>query len=269
MDISPLLNALSQASFHLIAFSLALSRLGGVILVTPAFTRIGLTGIIKGGVGLALAIPLAPMIGGAVAGQEFTPEWFASLVFKEMFVGILIGLVMGVPFWAAETAGDILDLQRGTSMATLIDPSSDQSGVLGAFLVMALLALFYASGGLVLLVGVIYDSYQIWPVGRFLPLLSPEAGLLLLGLLDKVFTMGLMLVAPLVLALFLSDVALALLARAAPQMQVFDLSLSVKSLVLVLLIVLYSSFMFDYMGKDLATLLEGRRQLEIMRGPSP
>lgn len=267
MDLVPLLDVLKQASIYLIAFSLGLARMTGVMIIAPVFNRLGVTGAIRAGVGLALAIPLAPMISEVVSSQPFTIGGLAVFLFKEIFAGLLIGLVMGIPFWAAETAGAILDLQRGSSMATLVDPSgSDETSILGTLFIMASLAIFYGSGGLDLLIGAIYDSYGVWPVGHLLPVLSREAGVLFLMLLDKVFTMGLMLAAPLVIALLLSDLVLALVSRAAPNLHVFDLSLSVKSLVLSILIVLYSPFMFDYMAKDLAALTVSQKQFELISG---
>jgi type III secretion protein T len=108
----------------------------------------------------------------------------------------------------------------------------------------------------------IYDSYGIWPVRRFLPMLSHEAGGLLLSLLDTIFSTGLMLVAPIMICLLLVDLLFALIARAAPSLQPFYLSMTVKNLVFALMLVLYSAFLIGYMKNGLVVFLDAKPQLE-------
>jgi type III secretion protein T len=189
------------------------------------------------------------------------------LLVKEPIIGVVIGLVLGVPFWAAEAAGDVVDYQRATAFAGLADPaSSTQQSLTGALLSVAITGLFFVSGGLDILLGVIYDSYAIWPATQLTPVLGPGAGKLILGLLDDIVRLGVMLVVPLMLALLLSDVLLGLVARAAPNMHVFDLSLAVKSLVLTVLFVLYATFLARYMAETLTRIPEAPALLERMMG---
>jgi type III secretion protein T len=155
-------------------------------------------------------------------------------------------------------------------LANLFDPSqTEEASITATLFALLSLALYYGAGGFTLTLGTLYDSYTIWPVGRFLPLFSADAGQLFLGILDRVFTMGLMLVIPLVLILLIADIALALLARAAPQLQVFDLSLSVKNLLIVVLLVPYLSFLVTYMKRDIGWLMEAKPLLETIRGSPP
>jgi type III secretion protein T len=233
------------------------------MLVMPAFTRIGVTGILRNGIGLALTLPLLPLMVGTVENEQLAVGTIAALLFKEFVVGLVVGLVLGVPLWAAEAAGAILDLQRGATMATLIDPEgAEQTSVTGTVLVLAMVALYFGSGGLSVTLRTLYESYGIWPITRFLPLFSSQAGALLIGLLDDVITMGLMLVVPIVICLFLADIVLALVSRAAPHFNVFALSLAIKTLVFAILLVLYGGFLASYMAQDLATLLGSTGRLE-------
>jgi type III secretion protein T len=247
---------------YLVAAGLAFSRISGVLLVMPAFTRIGVTGILRNGIGLALTLPLLPLMVGMVENEHLAVGTIAALLLKEFAVGLVVGLVLGVPLWAAEAAGAILDLQRGATMATLIDPGTEDTSVTGTVLVLAMVALYYGSGGLSVTLRTLYESYGIWPITRFLPLFSSDAGALLIGLLDDVITMGLMLVVPIVICLFLADIVLALVSRAAPHFNVFALSLAVKTLVFAIFLVLYGGFLASYMAQDLATLLGATGRLE-------
>jgi type III secretion protein T len=211
---------------------------------------------------------MVPVITATLGAEPLTFGKIAALEFKEITVGVVIGLVLGVPFWAAEAAGDILDLQRGSSLATVVDPNSTtETSITGTMLGLIIVALYYVSGGLFMTLRALYASYDIWPISRFLPLFGPNAGQLLLGLLDEIITMGLMLVVPIVICLFLADILLALVSRAAPHFNIFALSLAVKNLVFATLLVLYSGFLASYVSRDLTTLLGASRWLETLGKP--
>jgi type III secretion protein T len=264
--IAPLLDRFHD---YIVATSFAVARVTGVIIIMPAFTRLGTTGILRGAVALALALPVVPTLVQALAGQRLTVATIAVLLLKEVTVGVIIGLVLGVPFWAAEAAGDVLDLQRGSTSGSLMDPSAmTTESITGTLFGLAMVALYYGTGGLQLTLRTIYDSYGLWPAGRFLPTLSAAASQLFIGLLDNVITTGLMLGAPLVVCLLLSDLLLALVARAAPHLNVFALTLSVKNLVFALLLTLYCTFLIYYMGADLRSLVLAGRQLEPIAAPA-
>jgi type III secretion protein T len=260
---------LDRFNDYFIAAGFAVARVSGVIIIMPAFTRLGITGILRGAVALALALPLVPTLVQALAAQRLTVAIIAVLLLKETTVGVIIGLVLGVPFWAAEAAGDVLDLQRGSRMASLIDPSAMTSeGITGTLFGLAMVALYYGMGGLQLTLRTIYDSYGLWPAGRFVPTLDAAASQLFVGLLDNVITTGLMLGAPLVVCLLLADLLLAMVARASPHLNVFALSLSVKNLVFALLLTLYCTFLIYYMGADLRSLVLAERQLAPIAAPA-
>ena len=270
MDLSSLLKALEQFYPYLTAGALALARITSMMSVMPAFTRLGLTGILQTGVALAFSVPLIPLLVDVVAAEPVTIGRLAVLVLKEAALGITIGVALGVPIWAAEAAGDIVDLQRGSTLAGLLDPSAaTETSVTGTLFAVVLVAMFYATGGLQLILRTVYDSYGIWPVGSLTPILSADTGRIVLSLLDDLLSMGVMLAVPLILAMLLTDFCLALVARAAPHMHVFDLSLSIKSFVFVLLLVLYSAFLFHYMEYDLRWLVGSKDRLELLRGISP
>ncbi len=269
MDPAAIAPFLDRVHDYVVATGFAVARVTGMIIIMPAFTRLGTTGILRGAVALALALPIVPTLVQALAGQGLTAAAIAVLLLKEMTVGVIIGLVLGVPFWAAEAAGNVLDLQRGSTSGSLIDPSAmTAEGITGTLFGLAMVALYYGTGGLQLTLRTLYDSYALWPAGRFLPTFSAAASQLFIGLLDNVITTGLMLGAPLVVCLLLADLLLALVSRAAPHLNVFALSLSVKNLVFALLLTLYCTFLIYYMGADLRSLVLAGRQLQPIAVPA-
>jgi type III secretion protein T len=254
---------------YFIAASLTLARMSGLVVIMPVFTRIGLTGILRAAVAMVLALPMVPMVANAVAAAHLTAILTTALLFKETLIGLTIGLVLGVPIWAAEAAGSVLDVQRGSAAASLFNPSATtEEGVTGTLLELIMVALYFTSGGLPLTLRTVYESYGLWPASSVLPSLTVATGQFFLTLLDSIITMGLVLVAPIVIFMLLSDLLLGLASRAAPQLNVFALSLSVKNLVFSVLLVLYGAFMLDYMGKDLEWLLRAGHNLETLAKPA-
>jgi type III secretion protein T len=268
MDPMGLLRVLEQFYPYIIAASLATARLVAMMSAMPAFTRLGISGLLQSVVALVFALPLLPLLMDVITAEPMTIGRYVVLIGKEAAIGLVIGVVLGIPFWAAEAAGDIVDLQRGSTFAGLLDPNSiAETSVTGTLFAVAVVAMFYATGGLALVLRTVYESYGIWPVGSLTPVFSADTGRIVLSLLDDIMSMGVMLAIPIILALLISDLCLALIARAAPHLHVFDLSLSIKSLVFCLILVIYAAFLFNYMQYDLRWLLGAKDRLEMLRGP--
>lgn len=263
MDISLLLSGVEGVETYIISAAIALARMTGLVMIMPAFTRVGLSGILRSGVALVLALPLFPMIFAEIAPQTMPFAKMAALLFKEVAVGVTMGVILGVPIWAAEVAGEILDLQRGVTFAETVDPQAMSTGnITGTLFSIVIVAIYFVSGGLSQVLEAAYNSYTLWPLTSFMPIFSAESGLLFLNLLDEIMGKGLMLVIPIVIALLLSDLSLALVARAVPQMNIFILSLTVKNFVYILLLVIYATFLVSYMRDNLSILWSASESLK-------
>lgn len=262
--ISTTSSLLALAYPFIIATAIAVARALGMIVVTPAFIRLGLTGLIRSGVAIAICIPAIPgILNSLLVEGPMSSLLITGLLVKEVLVGTIIGIAFGIPFWAAEVAGDLVDLQRGSTSAQLIDPLQvSETSIAGTLFVFSLLALFFMSGGFLLLVDGFYKSYEIWPAAKFVPLVNVQAVPALLGILDRIMQIGVLLIAPVVLALLLADVMLAYLSRMSPQLHIFDLSLAIKNLLFSLLMVLYIAYLVPYMMAELKDL---RGTSEIIR----
>ncbi|QTP53937.1 type III secretion system export apparatus subunit SctT [Billgrantia sulfidoxydans] len=255
----------------LMAASIGMTRALGVILITPAFNRLGLTGMIRSAVAVTIALPAIPFIFSALPSLgPMSAFGLAALLVKELIIGAVIGVVFGIPFWAAEVAGEVVDLQRASTMGQLLDPmGSTESGVTSTLLVVTLVALFFASGGFMILLEGFYASYALWPVERFVPVLEARSALMLLDMLDQVMRVGVMMVAPLLVALLVADLMLAYLARMAPSLHVFSLSLAIKNLLFTFLMLLYVVFLIPLLMEELGALGDGDRRLETLLSGIP
>nr|WP_280517797.1 type III secretion system export apparatus subunit SctT [Falsirhodobacter halotolerans] len=250
-------SALTELAYPLlVAASVGVARAMGMILLTPAFMRLGLTGMIRSAVAFAVALPVVPAVFAGLDGTALPSALdLAGLVMKEMAVGAVIGLLFGIPFWAAEMAGELVDLQRGSTMSQLVDPSSaGESSVTATLFTIALITLFFMSGGFLFLLDGFYRSYAFWPADAFLPVTGGAGAQALLGLLDRIMQIAVALIAPVVIVILVVDVMLAFLSRMAPQLHVFDLSMAVKNLIQAGVMVLYLMFLAPLMFDQVMAL---------------
>jgi len=260
MDLTAITAVITDIAYPLlVAMSVGMARAMGMIMLTPAFMRLGLTGMLRSAVAFAIALPVVPTV-FVTLGTDAMPGAvdLAGLVIKEMCIGAVIGIAFGIPFWAAETAGELIDLQRGSTMSQLVDPlSSGESSVTATMLSITIVALFFTSGGFLFLLGAFYGSYDLWPAISFMPVMTKAAPAAILSVLDRIMQVALVLTGPVVIAILIVDVMMAFLSRMAPQLHVFDLSLAVKNLLYSLLIVLYLQFLTPLMFDQIAGLQGG------------
>lgn len=254
LDLSDPLHGLGQG---IIALGLCMARWLGVTLIMPVFSRTGLTGLVRGGFAFAMALPLLPVGMGVVAGLD-RAEVFITIVLlsaKEWLVGMALGLILGVPVWAAEAAGEFLDVQRGTAaQGGQADPQGmNQAGVIGTFFAIVSVALLLMAGGVDIIAGAVHDSYRLWPLGEVAPRLGPGSADVFAALLDKILSIALAIAAPLAIVTVASDILLGYVSRLAPSLNSYSMGAALKSLIIAALLPLYSRFLLG----DLVTVTQG------------
>ena len=183
--------------------------------------------------------------------QWIIQEWTTGLgmtmiVLKEFVIGAFLGIPIGLLFSICKSIGDFIDNQRGASIATVFNPSAgEQSSIYGILLEQAFIAFFLATVGFSGLFTFMVSSYDVFPIG--LPSLSivdvPYITVLLKYLyiyLDALVILS----APAVASMLLVEIGLGLVGRFVPQLNVFFISMPVKSLVaLIILIVTFTTIM--------------------------
>lgn len=197
-----------------------LFRFGGLFLVAPVFSAAVVPVRIKAALTLLLTVLFLPHAFAArIPDLALTP---ASL-FTELVVGMIVGLGAAVFVGAAEMAGDMVAVQTGLSGASLVDPlTRNQVPVLGQLLGLTALVLILATNGHMVMLAVVHQSFEIVPVGATA---APEAlatNAIRLG--SSLFLLGLRFAAPVIGALMIGHVALGVLARTVPQLNVLMLA---------------------------------------------
>jgi flagellar biosynthetic protein FliR len=189
----------------------------------PVRVKIGLAALVT----LALA-PALP------APQSADAAW---LLAQQLVVGLAIGLAVQIAFAAFEIAGDVIGLQMGLGFAGFIDPqNADQTPLIGSFLGLVATLVFLAINGHLLMLAGIAESFRSVPVGAPVPGAQDIQGLVMLG--AGMFKVGLHLALPVLATMLIVNLALGVLARAAPQLNIFAVGFPATILIGMLALVL-------------------------------
>lgn len=246
----------------LLAYTLLLPRILSCFVIMPILSRQMLGGgLVRNGVACSLALFAFPMVAHtlppAIAGYEL-----ALLIGKEVLLGLLIGFIATVPFWAIEAAGFIIDNQRGASMASTLNPMlGNQTSPTGLLLAQTLTTLFFSGGGFLMLIGALYQSYATWPIGSFFPQIGSQWVAFFYNQFTQLLRLCLLFAAPVLIAMFLAEFGLALISRFAPSLNVFILAMPIKSLIASALLVIYVTTLMGHAVDSLLIALDPLRLL--------
>lgn len=202
-------------------FLLVFFRLGGLLAFAPVVGHRAVPALHRAGLAVLLALVLTPVVGrGAEGGPTADALGLGLAVAGELIVGLAIGFVATLAVAAVQSAAEIVGFQMGLGIASVYDPGmGQQMSVLAHFQEVVALLLFLALNGHHLLLQTVAASFQRIQPGAVPSPAAMAAGAVSLG--SKLFRSGLELAAPLVAVLFVTNVVLALLARVAPQLNVF------------------------------------------------
>lgn len=254
MDDTAINDVVQRYYPFLISWILFAARFLGTTLLFPLFSWLNLTPLVRFSFAAAMSAPLAYMelIPVSAVKALSAPDLFV-LTTKEMFIGALIGLVAGIPFWAAQNCGELIDTYRGSSAGALFDPSlTTETSELGSGLILLAIALFVWSGGLIPFTSAIYQTYLIWPPQDMLPTLKLASALPAANAIATQLAIALSMAGAVLLCLFAVDFAMAIFGRSTRQIQIFDISQVVKNLALAVLLPLIGAALTALIAREIA-----------------
>ncbi len=217
------MNIIALESIVIMNF-LAFVRVGVFFSIAPVFTFVSIPvpiRVLLSGMLAVLLLAVSDVHGSAL--EEYN-IWLG--VICEVINGSAMAFGMLAAFAVFHFAGRVLDFQLGMGIAGLIDPSTQtQAPLTGTLLNMLAIVIFILSGGVALLMKVFVLSFEAVPPGQVFAMLNIEWFLLHFGL---IFSIALILVAPVLVAIFMLDVLMAFAGRTMPQMNVFIISIPFK-----------------------------------------
>ncbi len=216
----PLLNILSGFLFISV-------RLSGLMLFAPFFGSNVVSPRIKAALVVALSLLLYPVAAPRFPALELS-HW-PMLVFSELLVGAAIGIATSLVFDAVQMAGQILSVQMGYSLVSILDPNTQaESTVMASFHQAVAMLIFLRLDVHLWILHAIGDSFAYLPPGS--AHLSHAFVRTALAAGAAVFSIGVQLAAPVLSATLIADLVLGLLGKASPQLPVMLLGPAVKSM---------------------------------------
>ncbi len=248
---------------HADYFILALLRVSALVFSSPIFGRRNLPNLIK----ISLCIALTTILYSA---WNTVPELvysgvlgYAILCIKELMFGLVLGYVTTLFFSLMQTAGQAIDMQMGFGMVNVLDAQSNLSvPMMGNFLYIVLLAVFFAANAHRQLIFILLSTFQNIPVGEVA--LNPMLGYSALEVFALSFGLVINIAMPIVAAGLVAEVFMGFVVRTTPQLNIFVVGIPLKILLgfLVLLTILpayvsFSQTIFDEMFDSIHYMIRG------------
>ena len=238
---------------QVLLLGVASARIAATFMLLPMFSSETVPALVRNSIFVSLGI-VSLLLQPAINVSMFGPGQWATILLKEVFVGLMIGFFFGSVLWALEAAGQIIDTKVGATLAQVVDPlSGHQTSLNGALLGRLASVVFIAMGGLSLLLRVVMESYALWPVASPMPVLDSRGLDLVTAEFGRMMVLATLFAAPVLTILFMIDMALGLMNRFAQQLNVFTLSLSIKSYAATFIILLLVGGYVAAIVRDIAS----------------
>lgn len=209
----------AQLNTWLVAFVWPLVRILGLLMAAPVFGHRSVPARVKIGLGVFIALivsPTLPPLPDVALGS-----WQGLFILVQQFlIGLAIGFTMRVVFAAVELAGEIIGLQMGLGFASFFDPqSAGQTLVLSRFFNLLAMLVFLAVNAHLLVLGLLAESFTTLPISA--APLAAEGFRSVAAFGSTIFVVGLQIALPLIAVLLMTNLALGILTRSAPQLNIF------------------------------------------------
>lgn len=208
-------------------FVLVFIRISAALAVLPVFRHRSVPATVKACLAIAMAFLITPAVPRATAPITGTIIDFAQMGIRETICGLLMGFAGQFIFYAVEICGRIIGLQSGLSIVATIDPNSElQSDVLTQMYEMLAILVFLSLDGHLMMLDAVRSSFDAVAIGGLA--IDGKLAEWSIAQSGQVLANGIQLAAPMMVTLFLTDVALGILTRVAPTMNVFVLGFPLK-----------------------------------------
>jgi flagellar biosynthesis protein FliR len=200
-------------------------RIGGFVMSAPIVSGGNVPSQVKIALSIGLAFILAPLAAVPDGLSIFSGAGALAAV-EEVLIGIAIGMVVQLAFEALAFAGQSISMTMGLGFATLVDPQHGaDTPVLGQLLTIFGTLSYLAINGHLMLIGSLAASFKSLPIGGA----NVDRTLLwaIAGWGARVFETGLLIALPAVIALIIVNLALGVITRAAPQLNLFGIGFTI------------------------------------------
>jgi flagellar biosynthesis protein FliR len=221
-------------------------RVAAIIFSAPVLDSNSIPVVFKVGLALAVSVLMQPVVHVTVTVNDLSLTAFTIGVVSEIAIGVTIGLSVKLLFSGIELAGQIAGYQMGFAVANVVDPvSSAQIPLLAQFYNLIAMLVFLSVNAHYMFFKALVDSYRI------IPPLSVHIGPRLVGMMmhlaADMFVVAVKVGAPLIVVMLVVSVALGLVARTVPQIQIMIVAMPLQILLGLVFMVIVAPYMTAYL----------------------
>lgn len=240
---------------QLMPLAAAFPRALALMMTLPLFPKQAFAFLVRNAIALSFLLGVYPMLVQQMPPAAWSFVQWSGFVIKEVFIGFIFGYAMSAVFWVFQSVGDLIDNQIGLNNASIFDPfGGHAAGPYSGFLLQFSVIVFVSLGGLQLLSGLLYESYNLWPMRSFVPKITAGYEALAREGLQNKGAWTLTLVAPIVIVLVLAELAVGLINRVTPQLNAFYFSMPIKGTLALLMLFTLMSFWVDSLREAVQSL---------------
>jgi len=231
---------------QIILFFFVLVRVGAILFTIPFLEARSLPVMIKVGLAISVSWLILPQLNVSPPPMVSAPLTFTIGLMSEVAIGLIIGLTVQLLFAGIQLGGQMAGLQMGLAIANVVDPASSlQIPLLAQFLNLFAMMIFLSLNMHYYFVKALMDGFELIPFwgGQF----NGDLFELMVKLMGNTFVIAVQIGAPVMAALLLTTVALGLIARTVPQMQIFIVAMPLKILLGLLFIGFSLPFVANYL----------------------
>jgi flagellar biosynthetic protein FliR len=242
----------------LVAFGLVLTRVGTAISLAPFLGGKPVANNLKVGLGVMMTAVLLPGIKLDATAGSLNAVTFTALLVKEAMIGVTIGFLAQMIFYAVQMGGAVIDTGRGMDQPALVAPQLPGNlSILAQFKFQAAIVVFLFMNGHLIYLRALARSFDQLPLFTF-PAMhtgSLATAEMVAKMSGQVFVIALQLSAPVMITLFLVDMCFGAIGKAAPQIHLHQESQPVKSFVGLLVLLLAIGFIVSRMESVLSRMM--------------
>ena len=241
----------SQLIFWINSFIWPLTRILGLIGVAPIFGNSGIPVMIKIGFGVALAALVAPTLQHVPLTDPVSLDGL-MITLQQFIIGAAMGFTIQIVFASIDLAGELIGMSMGLGFASFYDPQSKASTpALSQLLTLIGTMLFLSLNLHLALLRTLVESFTDLPIGTEL-LSRPSLWLHIANAATVIFSSGVQLALPIIATLLVTNVALGILTRAAPQLNLFGIGFPITLTVGIVMLMI----LFPYMSTPIQHIFE-------------
>jgi flagellar biosynthesis protein FliR len=245
---------------QLLLWVFAMIRPGAAFLAAPVFGAPTVPVQARLVVALGIGIPAASLSGIVLPVDGLVSFSGIAAIIAEVLAGLALGFAVQIGFAAALLAGEVISNTMGLGFASMSDPVGGQaSPAIGQFLSMLATFLFLATGGHLVLAGIVVDSFQALPPGKAWLSFEAIGGMTKFG--GLVFSAGLSIALPVGFAMILVQIVMAMIARATPSLNLFSVGLPATLLAGIILLAMAAPVMAESIMRAVNAGLEQAQRL--------